>query len=79
MGKLVLLHKADSIYDDEPDRDYDSPRAYLKAVEEGAGDWAVYDEPVKAGPRGYFAIAKVERLTSRPYRDVAFRRKVREA
>ena len=32
MAKLVLLHKAASIYDDEPDSVYDFPRAYLKAV-----------------------------------------------
>ena len=62
MTKLVLLHRADSIYEDEPDRVYDFPRRYLKAVEEGIGDWAVYYEPVKAGPRGYFAVARVQRV-----------------
>lgn len=66
MVKLVLLHKADSIYDDEPDRVYDFPRAYLKAVEEAVGDWVVYYEPVKAGPRGYFAVAKIERVIPKP-------------
>lgn len=60
MVKLVLLHKAGSIYDDEPDRVYDFPKAYLKAVREGVGDWAFYYEPVKAGPRGYFAVAKIK-------------------
>lgn len=59
MTKLVLLHKADSIYDDEPDVVYDFPRAYLKAVQEAIGDWVIYYEPVKAGPRGYFAVAKI--------------------
>ncbi len=59
MTKLVLLHKADSIYDDEPDVRYDFPLSYLKAVTEGVGDWAIYYEPVKAGPRGYFAVARV--------------------
>lgn len=43
MVKLVLMHKAGSIYEDEPEAVYDFPRAYLK------------------------------------YREVAFRRKVREA
>jgi len=62
MVKLVLLHKADSIYDDEPDRVYDFPRSYLKAAEEGVGDWAVYYEPVKAGARGYFAVAKIMQI-----------------
>ncbi|MFM7446887.1 MAG: HNH endonuclease, partial [Tabrizicola sp.] len=62
MTKLVLLHRADSIYDDLPDARYDFPRAYLKAVGEGVGDWAIYYEPVKAGPRGYFAVAKIARV-----------------
>lgn len=66
MVKLVLLHKADSIYEDEPDVVYDFPRSYLKAVEEAVGDWIVYYEPVKAGPRGYFAVAKIERVIPKP-------------
>lgn len=66
MVKLVLLHKADSIYDDEPDRVYDFPKSYLKAVEEGVGDWVVYYEPVKAGPRGYFAVAKIAQIVPKP-------------
>jgi putative restriction endonuclease len=66
MTKLVLLHKADSIYEDEPDRVYDFPRAYLKAIEEGVGDWVVYYEPVKAGRRGYFAVARIVRVIPKP-------------
>jgi putative restriction endonuclease len=66
MTKLVLLHKADSIYEDEPDRVYDFPRTYLKAMQEGVGDWAIYFEPVKAGPRGYFAVAKIARIIDKP-------------
>lgn len=63
MVKLVLLHKAESIYDDEPDRVYDFPKSYLKPISEGVGDWVVYYEPVKAGPRGYFAVAKIDRVS----------------
>lgn len=66
MVKLVLLHKADSIYDDEPDVVYDFPRAYLKAVLEAVGDWVIYYEPVKAGPRGYFAVAKIKQVIEKP-------------
>lgn len=66
MTKLVLLHKADSIYDDEPDVVYDFPQSYLKAVEEAVGDWIVYYEPVKAGPRGYFAAAKISEVVPKP-------------
>ena len=64
--KLVLLHKADSIYDDEPDVVYDFPQSYLRAVNEAVGDWVIYYEPVKAGPRGYFAVAKLERVVPKP-------------
>lgn len=67
--KLVLLHKADSIYEDEPDVVYDFPRPYLKAVEGAVGDWIVYYEPSKAGPRGYFAVAKIDRVIPKPGMD----------
>jgi putative restriction endonuclease len=66
MSKLVLMHKADSIYEDVPEAVYDFPRTYLKAVQEAVGDWIVYYEPVKAGPRGYFAVAKVETVIPKP-------------
>ena len=66
MTKLVFLHKADSIYDDEPDVVYDFPRAYLKAVQEAVGDWVIYYEPVKAGPRGYFAVARISEVIEKP-------------
>ncbi len=68
MTKLILLHKADSIYEDKPEIQYDFPKSYLKAVQEGVGDWAIYYEPVKAGPLGYFAVAKIARIE--PKRDV---------
>lgn len=66
MTKLILLHKADSIYEDKPEIQYDFPKAYLKAVQEGVGDWAIYYEPVKAGPLGYFAVAKIAGVTTKP-------------
>lgn len=72
MGKLVLLHKAGSVYDDEPDRVYDFPRPYLRAMQEGVGDWVVYYEPVKAGARGYFAAARIARIIPKPGIDGRF-------
>ncbi|OSQ50641.1 HNH endonuclease [Marivita geojedonensis] len=66
MAKLVLLHKSDSIYDDELDVVYDFPRNYLKALREAEGDWIVYYEPVKSGPRGYFAVAKIQKIIPKP-------------
>ena len=69
MTKLVLMHKADSIYEDEPDTVYDFPKTYLKAMQEAVGDWVIYYEPVKAGPRGYFAVAQIERIIPKPHSD----------
>lgn len=60
------MHRSNSIYEDEPDAFYDFPRSYLRAVEEAVGDWIIYYEPVKAGPRGYFAVAKVSRVIQKP-------------
>lgn len=70
--KLVLLHKADSIYEDEPDVVYDFPRAYLRTVKAGVGDWIVYYEPAKAGPRGYFAVARIGSVLPKPGADGRF-------
>ncbi|MCB1357616.1 MAG: HNH endonuclease [Maritimibacter sp.] len=66
MVKLVLLHKTDSIYDDEPDRVYDFPGRYLTAVREGVGDWIVYYEPGRDGRRAYFAVAKISKVIEKP-------------
>jgi putative restriction endonuclease len=66
MAKLVLVHKAASVYDDEPDVQYDFPKAYLGAVRAAVGDWAVYYEPVKAGDRGYFAVARIAAVIPKP-------------
>jgi putative restriction endonuclease len=72
MAKLVLMHKADSIYDDEPDQKYDFPKSYLKAVSAAVGDWIVYYEPVKAGRRGYFAVAKILQVIPKPGQEGRF-------
>lgn len=66
MVKLVLMHKPGSIYEDEPDKVYDFPKAYLRAMQEAVGDWVVYYEPVKAGPRGYFAVARLQQVIEKP-------------
>lgn len=66
MAKLVLMHKALSIYDDDLDTAYDFPRRYLKAMSEAVGDWIVYYEPVKAGKRAYFAVAQLDRIIDHP-------------
>lgn len=66
MTKLVLLHKAQSIYEDVPEEVYDFPARYLRAMEQAVGDWVVYYEPVKAGLRGYFAAARIASVIPKP-------------
>ena len=63
MGFGVFIHRSDSIYDDSPAERYQFPRQYLGRVEACLGDWIVYYEPRKVEEtRGYFAVAKVERV-----------------
>lgn len=67
MGFGVFIHRSDSIYDDSPAERYQFPRPYLGRVEACVGDWIVYYEPRKvAETRGYFAIARVERVVPDP-------------
>jgi putative restriction endonuclease len=63
----IFIHRLDSIYDDSPAERYQFPPQYLKRVEECVGDWIVYYEPRKVdGTRGYFAMARVERVVPDP-------------
>lgn len=63
MSYCVFMHRSDSIYDDSPAEQYQFPRQYLGRAMGSVGDWIVYLEPTKvAGTRGYFAIARVERV-----------------
>ncbi len=67
MGHGVFIHRSDSIYDDSPAERYQFPRQYLGRVQSCVDDWIIYYEPRKVrGTRGYFAIAKVERVIEDP-------------
>jgi putative restriction endonuclease len=67
MGFGVFIHRSDSIYDDSPAERYQFPPQYLGRVEACVGDWIVYYEPRKVDEtRGYFAVAKVERVIPDP-------------
>jgi putative restriction endonuclease len=66
LAKGVFLHRADSIYDDRPEERYQFPSQYLSRASQFVGDWVVYYEPVKAGKKGYFAIARVEEIVPDP-------------
>jgi putative restriction endonuclease len=63
----VFIHRADSIYDDSPAERYQFPPQYLDRVKACVGDWIVYYEPRKVTEtRGYFAVAKVQRVIADP-------------
>jgi len=67
MAKGVLVHRADSIYDDFPEERYQFPKRYLKRVLACEGDWIVYYEPRGGGGRlGYNAIARVRQVIEDP-------------
>jgi len=67
MGHGVFIHRSDSIYDDSPAERYQFPSQYLGRVQSCVGDWIIYYEPRKvADTRGYFAIARIERVVPDP-------------
>jgi putative restriction endonuclease len=67
MGHGVFVYRSDSIYEDNPAEVYQFPRQYLSRVQPCIGDWIIYYEPRKvADTRGYFAVAKVERVIPDP-------------
>lgn len=67
MARGVFLHRADSIYDDQPEIRYQFPKQYLSRASKFIGDWIIYYEP-RRGPsgKGYFAIARLERIIPDP-------------
>jgi putative restriction endonuclease len=67
MGFGVFIHRSDSIYDDSPSERYQFPSQYLGRARAYIGSWIIYYEPTKAvESRGYFALAKVERIIPDP-------------
>jgi putative restriction endonuclease len=66
MAKGIFLYREDSRYEDRPWAVYQFPEIYLSRASQMVGDWVVYMEPVKAGRRGYHAVAKVEQITPDP-------------
>jgi len=66
MAKGVFLYREDSRYDDRPWAVYQFPDVYLTRASQMVGDWVIYMEPVKAGRKGYHAVAKVNRIAPDP-------------
>ncbi|SMQ70907.1 putative restriction endonuclease [Devosia lucknowensis] len=67
MGFGVFIHRADSVYEDDPARQYQFPAMYLSRATKFIGDWIIYYEPTKVRrSKGYYAVAKVEKIVADP-------------
>lgn len=66
MTKGVFLYREDSIYEDRPWEVYQFPAPYYSRAEQMIGDWVIFMEPVKAGRKGYHAVARVDQITPDP-------------
>jgi len=64
--KGVFVTGSHSIYGDVPKDFYRFPSNYLLAAQRMVGQWIVYLEPRRAGGRGYFAVANVEKIVPDP-------------
>ena len=63
----IFIHRSDSIYDDTPAERYQFPKQYLARAQASIGDWIIYYEPRKVPEtRGYFAVAKIDRIVADP-------------
>jgi len=65
-SKGVFIIGSHSIYQDEPDRFYRFPTRWMANASKVVGNWIIYQEPRRAGRRGYYAVAKVERIVPDP-------------
>jgi len=67
MGFGVFIHRADSVYEDDPARQYQFTAMYYSRASKFVGDWIVYYEPTKVRrSKGYYAIARVADIVSDP-------------
>lgn len=71
-SKGVFVIGSHSIYDDEPEKFYRFPPKWMTNASKVVGNWIIYQEPRRAGPRGYYAVAKVEKIVPDPATDGMF-------
>jgi putative restriction endonuclease len=64
--KGVFVTGPYSDYGDDPPRFYRFPTRWLNAAQRVVGDWIIYQEPRRAGGRGYFAVGKVQSIAPDP-------------
>lgn len=65
-NKGVFVVGSHSIYQDEPERFYRFPPKWMANAVKIVGSWIIYQEPRRAGPRGYYAVAKIDRIVPDP-------------
>lgn len=65
-SKGVFVTGPYSDYDDDPPHFYRFPPRWLNAAQRVVGNWIIYQEPRRAGGRGYFAVAKVQSIVPDP-------------
>jgi putative restriction endonuclease len=65
-SKGVFVIGSHSIYEDQPERFYRFPPRWLANASRVVGNWIIYQEPKRAGRRGYYAVAKVDRIVPDP-------------
>ncbi|HVI97589.1 MAG TPA: HNH endonuclease [Sphingomonas sp.] len=65
-SKGVFVIGSHSIYQDEPERFYRFPGRWMANASKIVGNWIIYQEPRRAGRRGYYAVAKFGRIVPDP-------------
>lgn len=70
--KCVFVSGLSSAQADE-DRFYCFDRRWLREATRAVGEWIVYHQPTDAGPRGYYAVARVEQIVRDPIDSEQFR------
>lgn len=71
-SKGVFVIGSHSIYEDVPDQFYRFPPKWLRNATQIVGNWIIYQEPRRAGARGYYAVAKVDRIVPDPAHEGMF-------
>lgn len=63
----LFIHRSDSVYDDDPARQYQFPSIYFSRASKFVGEWVIYYEPTKVRrAKGYYAVARVDRIVPDP-------------
>jgi len=64
--KGVFVVGSHSVYKDEPERFYRFPPRWMNNALKLEGGWIIYQEPRRAGQRGYYAVAMMDRIVPDP-------------